>query len=297
MRALTSFGSNGGKLIDGFSAGLAEQIAVRRAEFAARAARAEAELSIRARSEFLANMNHELRTPLNAIIGFSTMLKESDAYHLGEEQRRAYAEYVIQSADLLLGHIDTILETAALDSGSVAMAKADVGLGGVLKQAVERARVAATAAGVAVEDKTQGEGGAASADALRLGQALDHLLRAAIKASPSGARVLVRAGLSASGAPEIAVRDHGSGYDAPTLKRALSAFNEVHRGLDRSFAGPGVGLAIAKTFVEMQGGRFDIKSKEGEGTVIRVVLSPPVGAATAARTAASSAAEPRRQAS
>lgn len=278
MRALASFGSKGGKLIDGFSAGLAEQIAVRRAEFAARAARAEAELSIRARSEFLANMNHELRTPLNAIIGFSTMLKESETYHLGEEQRRAYAEYVIQSADLLLGHINTILETAALDSGSVAIAKGDVELGPVLKQAAERARVAASGAGVQIEDKTQGAGPRASADAERLGQALDHLLRAAVKASPKGARILVRAGASQSGAPEIAIRDHGPGYDAKTLKRALAAFSEIHRGLDRSFEGPGVGLAIAKTFVEMQGGRFDIKSKEGEGTVIRVFM-PPAAAA------------------
>lgn len=275
MRALNKSSSKAGSLIGGFSAGLAEQIAVRRAEFAARAARAEAELSIRARSEFLANMNHELRTPLNAIIGFSTMLKESDTYHLGEEQRRAYAEYVIQSADLLLGHINTILEAAALDSGSVAIARADVELGPALKEALLRARVAAEAAGVPIEDRTQGTGAAANADMERLGQALDHLLRAAIKSSPKGARVLVRAGLSQSGAPEIAIRDHGPGYDPQTIKRALGAFDEVHRGLDRSFAGPGVGFAIAKTFVEMQGGRFDIKSREGEGTVVRVSLPAP----------------------
>lgn len=282
MRALASFGSRGGRLIEGFSAGLAEQIAVRRAGFAARAARAEAELSIRARSEFLANMNHELRTPLNAIIGFATMLKESDTYHLGDEKRRAYAEYVIQSADLLLGHINTILEAAALDSGSVDVARDDVDLGSVLKQATERARVAAAAAGVVIEDRTQDGGAAASADAERLGQALDHLLRAAIKSSPEGACVLVRAAKSPTGAPEIAIRDRGAGYDAATLRRALAAFSEVHRGLDRSFAGPGVGLAIAKTFVEMQGGRFDIKSREGEGTVVRLSLPPAAAAREAA---------------
>ncbi|HNS87154.1 MAG TPA: hypothetical protein PKH09_09645, partial [Parvularculaceae bacterium] len=60
---------------------------------------------------------------------------------------------------------------------------------------------------------------------------------------------------------------------------ALTAFSEAHRGLDRSFAGPGIGLAIAKTFIEMQGGRFTVKSKIGEGTLIRMALPRPAAAA------------------
>ncbi|MEQ1930423.1 MAG: HAMP domain-containing sensor histidine kinase [Parvularculaceae bacterium] len=276
MRALKPFasdgGSSGGGLLAGFSARLAEGSAVRRAEAAARAARAEAELSIRARSEFLANMNHELRTPLNAIIGFSTMLKESESYRLSDEQRRAYAEYVIQSADLLLGHINTILEIAALDSGTLAMRKGETDLAEIVSQSVERAAVAAAAAGVSVDNKTGANVPAAWADGERLGQAVDHLLRAAIKATAKGGRVLVRAAVGANGSPEIALRDHGAGYDPEGLKRALTVFDEVHRGLDRSFSGASVELAIAKTFIEMQGGAFHIKSRPGEGTVVRASL-------------------------
>lgn len=272
MRALKPFQGRAGSLIEGYSSRLAEGVAVRRAEVAARAARAEADLSIRARSEFLANMNHELRTPLNAIIGFSTMLKEADVYRLGEEQRRAYAEYVIQSADLLLGHINTILETAALDSGAITMRKTETDVADVLTQAIARAGIAAAAAGVAIENKSADAVPAGWADAERLGQAIDHLLRAAIKSSSKGARILARAGVGANGAPEIAVRDHGVGLDVEGLKKALCVFDEVHRGLDRSFAGPGFGLAIAKTFIEMQGGRFEIKSRPGEGTVVRACL-------------------------
>jgi two-component system cell cycle sensor histidine kinase PleC len=281
MRALKPFQAREAGLIDAFSARLAEGVALRRAEIAARAARAEAELSIRARSEFLANMNHELRTPLNAIIGFSTMLKEAETYKLSDEQRRAYAEYVIQSADLLLGHINTILETAALDSGSVAVRRGAVEIDAALAEAVGRAGVAAAAAGVTVENRTSGAVPAALADRERLGQALDHLLRIAVKGSTKGGRILVRAAAAANGAPEIAVRDHGAGFDSASLRRALCAFDEVHRGLDRAFAGPGVGLAIAKTFIEMQGGRFDIKSRPGEGTVVRATL-PKAEAAPAA---------------
>ncbi|NJM36243.1 MAG: hypothetical protein HC850_17855, partial [Rhodomicrobium sp.] len=142
-----------GSLIASYSAKLAEAFAVRRAALDARSARAEAELSIRARSEFLSNMNHELRTPLNAIIGFATMLRDSETYTLTDEQRRSYADYVLQSADLLLGHINTILETAALDGGSVEMARTEIDFAEALELAASRAAITADAAEVKIVRK------------------------------------------------------------------------------------------------------------------------------------------------
>ncbi len=279
MSARAPFAVHDGSLIANYSAKFAEALAVKQAELEARAARAEAELSIRARSEFLSNMNHELRTPLNAIIGFATMLRDSDAYPLGDEQRRAYAEYVLQSADLLLGHINTILEAAALDGGSVEIDKQPVNLDDALDAAVERAGIAAKTAGVAISRKGAKTGAAGVGDPLRFGQALDHLLRMAVKASPKGARIFVRTTAGETAWPEIAIRDHGSGHDSAAILRALRAFDDVHRGLDRSFAGPGVGLAIAKTFIEMQGGRFSIDSRTGAGTIARISLPPAENAA------------------
>jgi len=75
--------------------------------------------------------------------------------------------------------------------------------------------------------------------------------------------------------PEIAIRDEGEGLTDDEVKDALTAFNEVHRGLDRAFSGPGVGYAIAKTFIEMQGGQFHIKSRKDRGTFVRLVLPEP----------------------
>jgi two-component system cell cycle sensor histidine kinase PleC len=275
MRALDPFAAKRGALIGSYSAKLAEGLAVRRAEIMARTARIEADLSIKARSEFLANMNHELRTPLNAIIGFATMLKESETYQLAEEQRRNYAEYILQSADLLLAHINTILETAALDTASVELAKDDSNLAEILSGSVVRATIAADAAGVRIENKTADEHVGCHADPERAGQAIDHLLRVALRASPKGGKLFVRASVGDSGWPEVAVRDKGPGLSKEAINEALSAFDQVHRGLDRSFAGPGVEYAVAKTFIEMQGGRFDIRSKLGEGVIVRIALPPP----------------------
>lgn len=193
MRAFRPFAVHDGQLIDHYAARLGEALAVRKAALEARAARAEAELSIRARSEFLSNMNHELRTPLNAIIGFATMLKDGDTYTLTDEQRRSYAEYVLQSADLLLAHIDTILEVAALDGGAVDIEPEDIDVTQLLADAVQRAAIAADAAGVTLIDKGDNGRVAGRGDAQRLSQALDHLLRMSLRASPEGGRILVRA--------------------------------------------------------------------------------------------------------
>jgi two-component system cell cycle sensor histidine kinase PleC len=258
-----------------FAAGMAEAAAVRRAGLEANAARAAAEMSIKARSEFLANMNHELRTPLNAIIGFASMLKDAGTYSLSDEQRGSYADYILQSADLLLNHINTILEAAALDGGDVALDPAAIDMAAALAEAVKRARIAADAAKVSLELKAETAPSAGWGDPVRLSQALDHVIRTAIRCSPENSNILVRAGADKDGWGEIAVRDRGPGLTPDEIDKALTAFSEVHRGLDRSFAGPGIGLAIAKSFVELQGGRFTVKSRPGEGTLVRIALPPP----------------------
>lgn len=253
---------------------MGEALVRHRADLEVRAARIEAELSIKARSEFLANMNHELRTPLNAIIGFATMLRNTDEYELDEERRGEYADYILQSADLLLGHINTILEVAALESGAVEMQGDIVDLGEVLSAALARAKIRADAAGVVLERRDEGTEILAWSDHDRTCQTIDHLLQAAIKSCGEGGRILARTSIDTDGWAEIAIRDDGDGYTSEEIAEALEAFKELHRGLDRSFSGPGVGYAVAKTFAEMQGGQFQIKSRKGQGTLVRMILPP-----------------------
>lgn len=283
MRALTRNDRTTSSLMAEFAAGMAEAAAVRRAGLEANAARAAAEMSIKARSEFLANMNHELRTPLNAIIGFASMLKDTRTYALSDEQRGSYADYILQSADLLLNHINTLLEAAALDGGDVALDPASIDLTAALADAVKRAKIAADAANVSFEVKPDAAAASGWGDPVRLSQALDHVIRTAVRFSPEGSRILARASIDKDGWGEVAVRDRGQGLTPEEVDKALTAFSEVHRGLDRSFAGPGIGLAIAKSFVELQGGRFAVKSRPGEGTLVRIALPPP--AATGMRLA------------
>lgn len=274
MRTLKPFAESEGSRLADYAARLSETLVRQRAELAVRAARIEAELAIKARSEFLANMNHELRTPLNAIIGFATMLRDSDTYQVGPEQRTSYAEYILQSADLLLGHINTILEVASLESGRVEVDDEIVDVNEIIDGAIRRAEVRARAADVTINRIGEGETLLGWGDAQRFGQALDHMLQTAVKLSAKGGGVRVSASANAFGWTEVSVQDDGAGFTADEIETALDAFSEVHRGLDRSFLGPGVGYAVAKTFVEMQGGRFSIESSKGAGTTVRAALPP-----------------------
>lgn len=275
MRALSLLPTSEGSLIADYASRMSETLLRNRANMEVRAARAEAENSIKARSEFLANMNHELRTPLNAIMGFASMLRDGAAYELEEERRVEYAEYILQSADLLLGHINTILEVAALESGGIELSRDDMALDDILGEALTRLEIRAKAAGVKVIRRDNGDLISACGDPIRAGQAVDHILQAAINGCSEGGRILVRASHDEKGRPEIAVRDDGDGLTQAEIDEALDAFTEVHRGLDRAFNGPGIGYAIAKSFVEIQGGQFHIKSRKGKGTLVRIVLPKP----------------------
>ncbi|MFQ5563510.1 MAG: sensor histidine kinase [Parvularculaceae bacterium] len=272
MRVVNPFAASSGSLIGAYAERMADSLARRRAEQEARAAREQGELLFRSRSQFLANMNHELRTPLNAIIGFATMLKDTESYDLDPGQRRAYADYVLQSADLLLSHINTILEIAALESGSLEMERTTIDLGELVRNAVERVRITAEAAGVRIVDKTADAPVYALIDAERVAQALDHVLRTAIGASTAGGKVLIRTNFDDNGGPEIAVRDAGEGLSAQEAEDALNAFESIQLDLDQSLAKPGAGLAISRKFLEMQGGALFLKSRKGRGTLARLTL-------------------------
>ena len=249
-------------------------------------ARAAAEAAIRMRSSFLENMNHELRTPLNAIIGFATMLQEREIYKLSADQENTYYEYILQSADLLLGHINTILEVSALDNGSVEPDHSCVNPVDLINDAVASVEVQAQAANVTIftgtDETNQGARVRSEkinliwADGERAGQAIDHLLQTAIKSCVTQGRksgkIYVRLSSRREGWVEIQIRDDGHGFPADELEQACNAFGELHRELSKPFTGPSVGIAIAKTFIEMQGGQFTIKSRTEKGTLSTIAF-------------------------
>ena len=283
MRSRRSDGAEG-SLLGRYQALYGDSIRRRQNTVALRAARVEAELAYKARGAFLASMNHELRTPLNAITGFAGLLKEADTYGFAPEQRAGYLDHILESAELLLSHINTILEVADAESGGTKLRKAVFGIDEALDEARAQLSDELSERGVAVTTDLPERPPRVDADPEKITVALTHLCRfAAGRAGPGDAlRVTVREGLAgkAMGWVYVSVGCDGEARSAAEIDEALRVFDRVHEGLHRGFSRDDLALPIAKSFVELNGGRFSLRTGE-DGASYRFAL--PVAATPGAQ--------------
>ncbi len=280
MLQLRSHNGRDTSLLDDYVNRYSDAVVRRRANVALRAARIESEIAYKTRGEILANMNHELRTPLNAIVGFTNMLKDSEQYELTPEQTGEYLDYILQSAELLLTHINTILDLASAQSGGAKMRRQPVSAKDLFDHCIEEFRTMAEQAGVELDLSVEPGLPHIEVDASRIGTAVTHLIENAVTYCEEGCTVsvLVRKGRRTGGRDwvYVAIKDNGAGMTSEELSRALKSFEQVHQGLHRKFEGSGIGLPVAKSFIELNGGKFYVKSNRGTGTTVRFAL-PAVG--------------------
>ena len=270
----------GGSLLGRYQALYGQSIRRRQSTVALRAARIEAELAYKARGAFLASMNHELRTPLNAITGFAGLLKEADTYGFAPEQRAGYLDHILESAELLLSHINTILEVADAESGGTKLRKAVFDINDAVEDARTQVASELDERGIAFACDVPA-GVRIDADPEKIGVALTHLCRFAIGRARRGdaLHVTVREGLAgkAAGWVYLAVRTDGASRTSAEIDEAMRVFDRVHEGLHRGFSRDDLALPIAKSFVELNAGRFNIRS-DAAGAHYRFAL-PTAGAA------------------
>ena len=221
-----------------------------------------------AKSQFLSRVSHELRTPLNAVLGFSQLLQMEPGD--GERQRRWVAQ-VLASGRHLLALMDDILDLSSAQTGQLAMTTEALPVPPVVAEAVDMLSGAATSAGISVRDETAAAGTLlVRADRRRLVQVLSNLLSNALKYNHAGGWVCLRAH-AAQGMVEISVADSGPGLDALQQARLFQPFERL--GAQRGpVAGTGLGLALSRQLTEAMGGRIDVESVPGEGSVFTVRL-------------------------
>jgi signal transduction histidine kinase len=240
----------------------------------------ELEIASQHKSEFLANMSHELRTPLNAIIGFSEVLGERMFGDLNEKQAE-YAEDILGSGRHLLSLINDILDLSKIEAGRMELDITRFDLPLAIDNALTLVRERAARHGVSLAVDVDPRLGEIGGDERKLKQVLLNLLSNAVKFTPEGGRVGVQATL-ANGNVEIAVTDTGIGI-APTDQEAIfEEFRQVGGDYLRKREGTGLGLTLAKRFIELHGGRIWVKSAVGQGSTftISLPLTPPVVVST-----------------
>jgi len=236
-----------------------------------RAARAEAEVASRAKDEFLAVLSHELRTPLNAITSWIHLLRESP----GPDSPLAEGLEVIERNTLAQADlIEDLLDMSRIASGKIRMEAKPVRLGAIIDASVQGARAAAAAKGVALEWAAGPEPSPVSGDAGRLHQVVANLLSNAIKFTPAGGRVAVT--LAQEGpAVVVTVKDTGAGIAPAFMPNVFDAFRQADSSTTRRHGGLGLGLAISRSLVELQGGTIRAESEGvGCGSTFTVRLPP-----------------------
>jgi signal transduction histidine kinase/CheY-like chemotaxis protein len=249
-------------------------IAIRNVQLLAREqrARGEAEAASRAKDEFLATVSHELRTPLQSMLGWASVLRSS---RLPPDLTERALEAIERNTRLQAQLIEDLLDVSRIVSGKLRLDVRPADLHAIVAAAVEAVAPAAQARSLALELALDPAVGPISADPDRLQQVVWNLLSNAIKFTPRGGRV--RLSLDADGDDvRLRVSDTGIGIRPEFLPYIFDRFRQAESHTARSHGGLGLGLAIVRHLVELQGGSVKAESPgEGGGAVFTVILPAP----------------------
>ncbi len=209
-------------------------------------------------------MSYELRSPLTNIIGFVHLLGDPATGPLAEKQRE-YLDYITISTNTLLALINNILDLATIDAGRMHLNLGPVDIRETMAAAAEGVQDRLVGAGLALNIGAPTDIGSFIADRLRVRQILFNLLANAVSFSPAGATITLSVERNVD-AVIFSVTDQGPGIPAQVLEKVFDWF-ETH-SLGSQHRGPGIGLSLVRSFVELHGGTVMIVSEVGQGTTV-----------------------------
>jgi signal transduction histidine kinase/CheY-like chemotaxis protein len=229
------------------------------------------EAASRHKSQFLANMSHELRTPLNSIIGFSEILLDETWGELSAEERREFLSNILSSGRHLLRLINDILDLSKIEAGRIELKPESFSVADMIEGVLTTVRPLAAQKQIALDVEVDPALTTLVADTGKVKQILYNLLSNAIKFTPDGGRAGLRALRDAQEA-RFAVWDTGIGIKPEDQTRIFEEFQQVETTMARQYEGTGLGLALAKKFVELHGGRIWLESEPWSGSTFTFTL-------------------------
>ncbi|EAU42655.1 putative sensor histidine kinase protein [Fulvimarina pelagi HTCC2506] len=225
----------------------------------------------RIKYDFVSFMSYELRSPLTTVIGFSQLLAEPELGTLNERQSD-YLDHITSSTRSLLAMVNDTLDLATIDAGIMELEVSHVDIAARVENAVEGVQERLHENQLRVEVDLTKSGDVLEADGARLTQILYNLLSNATNFAPQGSEIELKAWKSETGSEVcFAVTDRGPGIPADQVDRIFERFETNAEG-GRS-SGPGLGLSIVKSLVELHGGEIRVETPNGGGT--RVICALP----------------------
>ena len=235
-----------------------------RVETALRERTAALEEADRLKTAFVSNISYELRTPLTSIAGFAEMMAGGYAGKL-PANARDYVDAIMTSVARLSALIDDILDLTQSDTGGLLLAEEEVEVTEMVEALVEPARELAAAKAIAIEASLDPAAGLVTGDRRRLGQAVMNLIRNAVQFTPEAGAVRIQVG-GDEAAARIAVTDTGPGIAVADQSRIFDRFQR------NAGTGMGLGLPLARQFVEAHGGTLTVRSEPGQGAEFTITL-------------------------
>ena len=224
------------------------------------------------RKEAVARASHELRTPLNAILGFTQLMLDDPSPIRSE----AYVEYlrdINTSGAYMLRLLQDLLDMRRIEADALRLDSAPIDLGNLLRVVAREVEFAARKRDVEIILSVEPDLPPVLADTHTMRQAITNLVGNAVKFTAPSGWVRISAMRRASGAVEVEVIDNGEGMTDEELETALRPFGQMP-GNREGFGGAGMGVPLAKGFVEANRGRFELSSEKGLGTMARIVFPP-----------------------
>ncbi|MGE5506906.1 MAG: two-component system histidine kinase PnpS [Chitinophagales bacterium] len=225
------------------------------------------------RSEFVANVSHELRTPLTSLQGFVETLQDGAADEPATRAR--FLDIIAGETTRLTQLVEDLLELSRLESGRLDLRRRPVALSALVDRTVSFYAALAAARQVALAVQLPPDLPPVPGDDDLLEQVLRNLVDNAIKYTPDGGRVCIKAALAETGGRQevvVQVADTGPGIAPEHLPRLFERFYRVDRARSRALGGTGLGLAIVKHIVERHGGRVWVESAPGQGSTFSFAL-------------------------